>query len=46
MTERPTRKSPKKREETAKLINDLKKKESEGPVQVNSGLDAIDSANP
>jgi tRNA uridine 5-carboxymethylaminomethyl modification enzyme len=33
----------KKREETAKLINDLKQKKAD-PVQVNSGLDAIDSA--
>lgn len=32
-----------KREETAKLINDLKQKKAD-PIQVNSGLDAIDSA--
>jgi len=32
-----------KREETAKLINDLKQKKAD-PIQVNPGLDAIDSA--
>jgi tRNA uridine 5-carboxymethylaminomethyl modification enzyme len=33
-----------KREETAKLINDLKQKKAD-PIQVNPGLDAIDSAS-